>query len=135
MTTEELLADELMEGALDRFDLEAVVTLDTALEAERWLSVRISALQAQREDEIAYPPARRDEAWLAASKATMKRANTLLHDVRAKGRQLRRVDARQRDTTAERAFVQVVRDKVERVEWLGIWDEVYRRHPELKAAA
>jgi hypothetical protein len=134
-TTEELLAQDLMGEAIERFDLEAITDLALADEAARWLSVRINALVAEREDEKAFSVTERDHDWLGASKAALKRARRLQHEVGQKALALKRAADAARDASAERVFIEVVREKVERVEWLGLWDEVYRRRPDLKVAA
>jgi hypothetical protein len=133
--TDELLARDLFGGTLDRFDLDAITDLALADEATRWLSLRIDALVAEREDEKAFPVHDRDHEWLGASKAALKRARRLLHEVAQKALAFKRAAGQARDVAAERVFVEVVREKVERVEWLAFWDEVYRRRPDLKVAA
>lgn len=130
------LAEELIGGVLDRFDKEALTSVALCDQAIAWLDARVGALTAERSDELTFDLEQRDNDWLGESKLALKRANGLLHDVRAiRGRLAKAaniVASRAEDRDQFEAFKAVIKDQLGDAAYVAAWEEVYRRHPEMR---
>lgn len=130
------LADEIMDGALERFNLGAITTVADADEADRWLTERIAALQAERDDEKTYPLEERDHDWLGTSKAVLKQANGLLFEVRKRRAEIiraaRMAESREKELKDFAGLKEVLRDRLDSESYRALWEEVYRRYPLLR---
>lgn len=134
--------DDLTNEALasvHALDLAALVTIAQTDTELAWLDARITAVERDRADEIAQPPARRDEGFLAATKATMSalkkaQAAALIHRRRLAKVESAVEDAAklERQTRLERRFVDAARELLPPATFRTIWDRVDRQ--EIEAA-
>lgn len=112
-------------------DIPAITTLAECRALIAQLVERINALMEDREDEVtSVIPQDRDVVWLANANAAIRRANVLRQDLQMKLGELNRADkaAKQAETQRirERAFIDVVRDRVDRDTFMSFWTEVDR---------
>lgn len=136
---EEHETSDLAWELIEEVDGYFVDTLTTAAEIESardWLVERIDALKTDRDEELAkFPPGERDEEWLVIANATLRRAGDKRQRTQDRYGVVRKAETFARAHTAERAFIELAKERMPADEFQAMWDEIYVRHPSLRRSA
>lgn len=124
-------------ASVHALDLAALVTIAQADTELAWLDARITAVERDRNDEIAQPSQRRDEGFLAATKSTLSTLKKAQTAVLIQRRRLTK-DERAADDAAklaredrlERRFIDAARDLLPAATFQALWDRVDRQEIE-----
>ena len=118
---------------------EKLGTVAEVDDATAWLVERISAMTADREEEIALAPGDRDEGFLAATGNALRlmraQRQALQNRRGALTRAERALAHTPRQETRERLFIEAAREQLDRETFRAIWDLVDRLQDLQKAQA
>lgn len=118
---------------------DRLATVAEVDDAAAWLLERISAMTADREEEIALAPGDRDEGFLAATGNALRlmrgQRQALQNRRGAITRAQREKDQAPRQETRERLFIEAAREQLDRETFRSIWDLVDRLQANQKAQA
>lgn len=129
-------------ASVHALDLAALVTVAQADAELAWLDARIMAVERDRTDEIGQLSQRRDEGFLAATKATLSalkkaQAAALIHRRRlAKDARAVEDEAKlSRRERREQRFIDAARDMLPAATFQALWDRVDRQEIEASQEA
>lgn len=109
-------------------DVAAITETPTIDERSAWITARINAVAADRDDEIALNPGDRDEGFLAATGSALRHMRGLRAAIQNRRGEIskaaRVAAAQERDTRREALFIEACRTILDRDTFVRVWERV-----------